>query len=604
MLIGIILATLIHTSLCEDNFANGWYDYLPMFMHTCRFYGGITDQDMIDYEFDKYQMLTVEKGEYLFEDIPSAGVNNEASKNNLHTEWKMIDTCKKFKNTYGMDKICFLYYNELLHWKWFKLSDDYEAYRIAQGHPNVIQWARTGDATFPDSSGITVPDLRYHASVDTVSWWLNHISSVVNAPENASYVDGIFVDRGYVASGTNGKEASGIWTPGVSSSTNKVTSDPVKDSNGNVICNEGAAHGLTCFEDYMLGKRDALNRLETEHNIKTVVNPGSYYYESFVTDAKFMNGGSTISEEDMYSYKYYFQNTSMIHFENFCVTGHDVYRLYKAIKAGKEVQVHGGYSDDCQGLLCKDYMRRYLAAYLMGIEPDAKTFFICNRYWSLNQDSNEARDESGKKNTYYELYRFAEYELPLGMPGDRVLQSDTSSVVTMVDNFNLNTYRPFYNRTTGVFNAVVVWQGNNNAANTVCYVNDCTPGSFTPGVTKRCMGNSPTLCPVALGKFSPLPTPNPTKSPTQQPTMPNQTPQPNANPVQTPQPNSTPVQTPQPNANPVSPTTSSPTSTSSVTVSAAAGGAIVVVGVGGMLMYARKFGTGGGGAYGNSYSKF
>lgn len=556
----LLLIGIVHGA--EDNFANGWYDYLPMFMHTCRFYGGITEQDMIDYEFDKYQMLTVEKGEYLFEDIPSAGVNNEASKNALHTEWKMIDTCKKFKQKYGMNKICFLYYNELLHWKWFKLSDDYETYKASEGHPNVIQWTRTGDNTFPDSSGITVPDLRHYASVDTVTWWLEHINGIVNAPENASYVDGIFVDRGYVAIGSGGSEASGIWTPGVSSTTNKITSSTVKDDNGNIICNEGAAHGLSCFEDYLLGKLDALNRLETEYDIKTVVNPGSYYYEDFVTDASFLNGGVTIPDEDMYSYKYYFQNTSMIHFENFCVTGHDVYRLYKAIKAGKEVQVHGGYSNDCQGLLCKDHMRRYLAAYLMGIEPDAKTYFICNRYWSLNQDSNEPRDESGKKAAYYELYRFAEYELPLGIPGDRVLQSDTSNVVSMVDNFGYNAYRPFYDRITGILNAVVVWQGNNNAANTVCYAQDCQQVSFTPNVTKRCLGNSPTLCPVALASFSPLPTPNPTKTPTTQPSQHPVTNAPVTNPPSTNAPTPIPISPTTPVGTTASPSVA-PTSTSS-----------------------------------------
>lgn len=503
-----LLTLLLGKALATDVFQDGWYDTIPTFMHTCRFYGGITEQDMETYEFDKYQMLTVEKGEYLYDDLPDAG--GGVYRNYMHTEWKMIDTCKRFKQKYGMNRTCFLYFNELLNWEWYKLAEDYEDLLASHPRTDIIPWDRNGDATFPNSKDIRVPDLRKYAQYDVITWWLDHINATVNAAENATYVDGIFIDRGYVAhKGGSPREAGGIWTLHGSGMTQNV----VTDNTFGTICDEGLAHGLNCFEDYTLGKLEALNRIETEYNIKTVVNPGSYYYSDFASDAQFLNNNNPIAQIDVFDLKFYFQDSSMLHFENFCPNGHDAYRLQRAILAGKEVQVHGGYTDDCggNGFYCKDIMRRYLAAYLLGVEGNAKTYFICNRYWSLNQDEGDYRDAVGSLN---ELMRFAEYDLPLGVPGPRVLQIDTTQEVPLTDNFNRDVYRPFYDRENGLLNAVVVWNGNTASSNTVCFVHDCVKKSAAPN---RCIGNS-NICPSVLSLFETTLAPTTSGSPTAAPT--------------------------------------------------------------------------------------
>lgn len=438
----------------------GWFDHLPTFMHTCHFNGGLTEAIMDEYEFGKFNMLTVEKGE---------DVNNV--KSNQPSEWKMIDGCKMFKNKYGMDKRCFIYNNALLSWRYYLLNDEYM--KLITGNSSIVTWDRNGDSTFPDSRNIPVFDFR--AQVPQVGEFYNgFLVDLMLNDENKSYIDGTFLDRCYVAE----TEASAIWS-----------------ADGKGMVNHGY------FKDYTEHKNIVQNQLE-QNGLTILSNPGSYYYEKFQVDyQKYF--GETVSDEQLYNFETYMQESSMIHFEKFCANADSMYKLYKAIKAGKEVQAHGGMVSHCN-LRCSGYMRFYLAAYLYGLEPDTKSYFACHEYWAINLDNRK------------ELMRFQEYDMPLGMPLDRIRAAFPHDVVVPDSpTFEIESYRPFVNRNTGELQAVVYWS---KATKTVCFVNDCQRNTdITKG--KRCIGNDQAICDSIIGKVETLVPAYVTRAPTGSPTV-------------------------------------------------------------------------------------
>lgn len=487
-----VLLSLIHFSLGNNLFEDGWYDTLPTFFHGCWFYGGMTLELMQTYEIDQYQMVLFEKGEGVY--LTTSKTLNTAS----YAEDRMIDSCKLFKNTYGMDKRCFIYYNELLSWRYYRLDTDYVNWfsdpSNSYVYNNLIMWRRNGDSTFPLSTNMLTFDFR-STMYPAQEFWLNHVENVVKAPENASYIDGIFLDRGFVNKSPEARNTDGTKVTGGTSFSLDATQ---------------------FFLHYTAGKNNVTNALE-DRGIPVLINPGTYYYSDLVSD--YFNHGSfqaqlgypppTVTTDDVYSFNYYMENVSMVHLEKCCADSDSLYKVYMGTKAGKEVQCHGGMTN-CN-LECKTGLRAYLATFLFGIEPDAKGYFACHQYWSLNQDAGHSLDGVSAKDDYK---RPAEYSMPLGKPLDRV-DVNLNPVSITSPNFNTLSYRPYVNRTTGVLNAVVVWTGSKSTS-TVCWVNECTPNTNTAN-GRRC-GYSSALCDSVIQRFAAIHTATPTKSPTPQPT--------------------------------------------------------------------------------------
>jgi hypothetical protein len=414
-------------------------------MHTCNFYGGLNLVDFYQYEFGRYRMLTVEKGEGLY--------TNEftTTRDMEYTETKMVRACRVFKEIYGMNKTCYIYYNALLSWPWYKLHEDYMTLQGAD--TSIIPWSRNGDSTFPDSVGLSVFDKRLSQVRD---FWTAHIDQTVHSLENQAYTDGIFVDRGFV---NNNPEAY------------RTTSGSTRLSQ------------IEYYDEYTAGKNLALNTLENNLNIRVVVNPGSYYYEDFTADYD-----STASEEDVFRFRRYMESVSMVHLEKFCPDISSAFRLSSALLAGKQVQAHGGMISKCGNVwTCRGHYREYLAFFLMGVERNAKAYFSCHEHWSLNMDRGDLRDTNN--DVRYEFLPYGEMDLPLGIPGPRLLASDYSTPVQFTSNtFSTPTIRPFFNRETLALQAVAVFNYGIDNLNTVCYVGDCQPNS-NPLLGKTCEGN-------------------------------------------------------------------------------------------------------------------
>lgn len=481
-------------------FETDYFDTLPTFFHSCNFYGGITEALMEKYEIDKYRMVLFEKGEGVFKDTevvynPDGSCSSFApleQATDSFAEHRMIDSCKLFKNKYGMDKVCFIYYNALLSWIWYDLNHKYVDFVAAD--PNVIPWKRDGDKTFPDSNQMPVFDMR-ESVPQVMEFWVGEIEKMVKSDENKSYIDGIFVDRGFI----------------------RKTGEAEFTKNGKT--------SLTAFfNDYSAGKRLALNELE-KRGIKTLVNPGSFYYTHLKGDYL----PKTTPDSDIYSFNKYLEDSSMIHLEKCCIEPDTLYKMSMALKAGKEVQCHGGMIEagHCGGIECRDHLRGYLATYLFGMEKYSKSYFACHRFWSLNQDAGDCRDQISARWVRNDFVRPMEYDMPLGVPQERE-DENGNPVVIDGPNFNRRAYRAFLNRNTGELQAVAVWDADPFQA-TVCYVDDCEKNlDITKG--KKCFGN-PNHCPDILAKFL-----DKYKPPTAAPTTAGQTPTnlPNNNPVTAP----------------------------------------------------------------------
>lgn len=498
-----IVVSTFGVDASENYFTNGYYDNLPTFFHSCWFYGGITEDMMEKYELEKFNMVLIEKGEGVFRNTSVEYYSDGTCKSfepvqkntEDYTEDRMVRFCKMYKQKYGMDRTCFIYYNAMLSWIWYKLNDDYTALKASDS--NIIAWSRNGDDTFPDSQNIPVFDLRDNVP-QVKEFFINAIESVVKHPDNAPYIDGIFVDRGFIKKAL---QAELTTAPG------RLTLKADR-----------------YFQPYSRGKRDFLNELENR-GIKTLVNPGAFYYSHVKSD--FLGYGTL---DEIYGFEHYMQNTSIIHLERCCIDSDTLYKIKKANDAGKDVQCHGGMIGKltCGFYECREYLRSFLATFLFGIEPTGKGFFACHKFWSLNQDVGDCRDEINPAWVRNDYFRPMEYDMPLGEPQERV--DENFNPVQVTDNaFTQLSYRAFLNRESRALQAIAVWSGNPKTT-TVCYVNDCVKNlDIRNG--KKCFGNIPEICDPLITKFQSKYTLAPTippneREPTSRPTVPGETPAP------------------------------------------------------------------------------
>lgn len=425
--------------------------------------GRLTVEDLETYQFGTYRMVTIEKGEGLYTDRTLNTLTDDS-----FAEERMIDACRLVKESYpGMT--CYIYFNALLSWRYYRMADDYVEL-VENNKPPLIDWARGGDTTFPDNRNLAVFDFRETIAKD---WFINRIREIVDG--SSDVVDGIFLDRGYINKGNEADGTKAGWG----------TNNNLKLSNN------------LYFNSYTEGKNEVLNEIENI-GIKTVVNPGSHYY----------NDHSSVQDSG-YTFATKMQNAHMIHLEKACVgTVSDfrdtVYKVHMAAVGGKEVQFHGGMITCDGNYVCKDNIRRAISAYLLGASKDIKSYFSCHEYWQLD------RDES---NNMGEFLGFQEYDLPLGVPGNlHVVRNNgvlqTMNTFTLEKNWNSNVARPFFHPDTNAVQAVAVFSVD---VQTVCYRNTCVANSVVDG--RRCQAQD-SRCDAILDSFDSFYTLRPTSSPT------------------------------------------------------------------------------------------
>lgn len=335
--------------------------------------GTISDADIEKYQLLKHASFSVAKGQGVLEKNPVPGSTVEA---------RALEILERMKRKKA-DLVTLFTYNSWLDWPWFKLHEDHVNLIESEDYNGKILY-KSGDPVFPDSAQV----LTYDFGQESVrSLWTSvcetmtsHSHTQLSADGKKTVkiqtVDGCFSDRAYVGD-LEMKKAL------------------VPESFSRINWNNAMKQWFT--EKYVPG-HDAVHATLANSLSQPSVHKGN--------GLMVVNPGRLFKLE-MYSFDTYLKEPNAILLEHYCPTLQYLRKHQNAVKAGKIVQIHGGYENDCKFTCQGDGFRRILAVFLIGMGK--YSYFACHRYWSLDQDA-----DSGKN----DYLRRSELDYALGTPGE------------------------------------------------------------------------------------------------------------------------------------------------------------------------------------------